>query len=168
MHAHPPLARETQAHRARSRAPRLRASVLFGVLQLSVLVLGCSQQEEGERCDPSNNSSDCESGLRCVPLASLHRGTEGAVCCPSDPTADICLQVDFTGNDDGEPPTSTVPTTPSTSEPEQPDSDAAAAPASDASSPVDGGSSAPAVDASFGDASFVDAGPLVDATVDAQ
>jgi hypothetical protein len=61
---------------------------------------GCSQQEEGERCDPANLNADCDTGLSCVSLSSLHRGSVGGVCCPdSNASADVCLQVDFSGDE---------------------------------------------------------------------
>ena len=55
---------------------------------LALLVLaGCAEQKEGERCDRSNADLDCESGLRCTPLPDF-----GAVCCPDNrpPTEDVC------------------------------------------------------------------------------
>jgi hypothetical protein len=65
---------------------------------------GCSQQGEGERCDPANLNGDCDTGLSCVSLSALHRGTVGAVCCPdANATADVCLQVDFSGDESSTP-----------------------------------------------------------------
>jgi hypothetical protein len=83
------------------------------ILLGSMTSMSCSGQGEGERCDPANHDDDCESGLSCVPLSALNRGTTGAVCCPkTNATADICLQVDFSGEDEdpNDPPSSTVPT----------------------------------------------------------
>jgi hypothetical protein len=54
---------------------------------LALLVLtGCAEQAEGERCDRSNADEDCESGLRCTQIQT------GEVCCPSNrpPSEDAC------------------------------------------------------------------------------
>lgn len=73
------------------------------VLGLGLLALSlgaCSQQGEGERCDPLSYSEDCESGLVCTPLEQLHQGAEGAVCCPANPTQNICRANVFDFKDD--------------------------------------------------------------------
>ncbi len=61
---------------------------VFGVLV--VAAAACSKQGEGERCDTLNASDDCDEGLTCTDLSTFRAGAPGAVCCPSNPTQDIC------------------------------------------------------------------------------
>src|SRR5690606_16025555 len=69
---------------------------------LLVLLAGCGEQEEGERCDLRSGSADCADGLTCTPLERLGQGREGAVCCPADNVSDlICTPATFDlGGDD--------------------------------------------------------------------
>jgi uncharacterized membrane protein YgcG len=65
---------------------------------LALLVLaGCAEQGEGERCERSNADADCEVGLRCVPLEI------GAICCPVDrpATDDMCRTAIIGGGGSG-------------------------------------------------------------------
>jgi hypothetical protein len=70
----------------------LVAEVMRKLLLLAVIVLtGCSEQAEGERCDldssgndASGQGRDCESGLECVAARVLLGGCEDKTdrCCP--------------------------------------------------------------------------------------
>lgn len=53
------------------------------VLTGFVLLLACSRQEEGDRCDTKNDDNDCESGLVCVDYNDLRGGKADQVsrCC---------------------------------------------------------------------------------------
>lgn len=72
---------------------------LIGFRSLVVLaaacLLACSQQAEGDRCDPLNGDDDCESGLTCQAIEG--RGADGRplnLCCPADPrliTESACI-----------------------------------------------------------------------------
>jgi uncharacterized membrane protein YgcG len=65
---------------------------------LALLVLaGCAEQHEGERCDRSNADLDCEIGLRCTPLDI------GAICCPDTrpATVDACRTANLGGGGTG-------------------------------------------------------------------
>lgn len=60
-----------------------------------VLASSCADQAEGERCDPRNNDSDCESGLICVRLSTLDETEKDAnvgLCCPPNASqaSDVC------------------------------------------------------------------------------
>jgi hypothetical protein len=66
---------------------------------LCVLLLGCSRQGEGERCDTNNNNEDCESGLECRQLRSPNRG---AVCCSENSTEEVCQRFMLDDFDDTE------------------------------------------------------------------
>ncbi len=71
------------------RRPRSRARLwVFGVLV--VASAACSKQGEGERCDTLNASEDCDDGLTCTDLSTFRAGAPGAICCPANPTQDIC------------------------------------------------------------------------------
>lgn len=53
-------------------------------------VMACSNQGEGERCDPDNNNEDCASGLTCQKI----QGQESPLCCPPPPnpaTVSACI-----------------------------------------------------------------------------
>lgn len=69
------------------RIPRMSrfASLLAASLVVSTLAVfampGCSNQGEGERCDPNNNNDDCASGLTCQTIA----GQPSPLCCPPAP-----------------------------------------------------------------------------------
>lgn len=64
-----------------------RNSLYFaGLSLLLAAALGCTDQEEGDRCDIRNGSLDCEAPLLCQRAAdlSLQGETEGfALCCPA-------------------------------------------------------------------------------------
>jgi hypothetical protein len=77
------------------------------------LIIGCSKQGEGERCDPANASLDCESGLVCRDASDLGLGSESdligaALCCPPDgsdtATLDVCRGGAVLPPDEGETP----------------------------------------------------------------
>lgn len=119
--------------------------------------VSCSLQAEGERCDTSNKNGDCASGLICVPLSQLHRGTEGAVCCPQDnATADVCLKLDLADSTPNSTPAepSASASTPSASTPANSSATPTGSGTTDAgsgtsmSSPLDAGSDASVPDAS--------------------
>jgi hypothetical protein len=53
-------------------------------------VMACSNQGEGERCDPDNKNEDCASGLTCQKI----QGQESPLCCPPPPnpaTVSACI-----------------------------------------------------------------------------
>lgn len=54
---------------------------LVGWLPVSLLIAGCANQGEGERCDTHNYSADCDSNLQCTPI----NGTSYSLCCPIPP-----------------------------------------------------------------------------------
>lgn len=74
----------------------LLPSILRAAL-CAALVCACSEQGEGERCDPNSGSQDCESGLICRGPETLSIEVEGAgvgLCCPPEgvpPSVDACL-----------------------------------------------------------------------------
>jgi hypothetical protein len=60
------------------------AGLLFGGF---VVLVACSNQGEGERCELLNNNEDCESPLICTAPATLPEGFNSAArCCPADRT----------------------------------------------------------------------------------
>lgn len=68
----------------------------FGALACALILLACSKQGEGERCDLNSGSLDCDVGLICrsadqLSLPGEQRGW--ALCCPPDeaqPQVDAC------------------------------------------------------------------------------
>jgi hypothetical protein len=67
---------------------------LFALPLVAMAVVGASagsDQAEGERCDLGNGNSDCQAGLVCKSLQSLHYPGTSAVCCPPSPTTAVCL-----------------------------------------------------------------------------
>ena len=82
----------------------IRFSALAVLLALPVFI-GCSRQDEGERCARTNGNSDCEEGLICTEAASL-RNEENNVdrCCPEPGTAptDERCELRTTGGGDGD------------------------------------------------------------------
>jgi hypothetical protein len=65
----------------------LRSFAVFAVVSaVAVLSMpGCSQQGEGQRCDPNKNGdADCESGLVCVSKGTLRDETADGRCCAAD------------------------------------------------------------------------------------
>ena len=95
-------------HPSNSPAPPIqtRLSVLL-LVALAILLTGCREQQEGERCNLGSGDENCREGLRCVSLAERNQASFGAICCPdSDPEVDRCrtrpvpLQEDL---DAGEP-----------------------------------------------------------------
>jgi len=95
------------------------------VSALALLVVACSNQGEGGRCDPNANNEDCQSGLICQKL----EGQESPLCCPppSRPAKDpACLPGQLPVSDAGPkdaPPGTDAPNDTKTDAP--PDSDAA-------------------------------------------
>ncbi len=138
---------------------------IFAWLPLAcAMLLGCSNQAEGERCDLDNGNADCESGLICKSLQSLSGQGEGAICCPDGtPSVAACKVGNFDVGDDD------VPADPD-DEPDAPTDDdaddmagddAADAAAEDAAAPADAGeqpadsgtaNSSPAADSGTSDA----------------
>jgi len=140
---------------------KARCSALAVALLVSLgSCMACSQQAEGDRCDTANKNGDCESGLICVPLSQLHRGTEGAVCCPQDnATADVCLKLDLedsTPNSSPAQPSASPTDAPSSSAPSNSGAtplgsgptDAGANDTSNPNAPLDSGADASVMDAS--------------------
>ena len=68
-----------------------RALSFFAWCPLMLLVNGCANQTEGQRCDETNGSADCEQGLACTRIFA--EGVFHFVCCPVPPqpvTAAAC------------------------------------------------------------------------------
>jgi hypothetical protein len=66
--------------------PALQLTCFAGLVALAI-VCACSNQGEGEICDPdagNAGNNDCQSGLVCT--KSTLPGVEGFRCCPSDLT----------------------------------------------------------------------------------
>jgi|HubBroStandDraft_6_1064221.scaffolds.fasta_scaffold833043_2 hypothetical protein len=71
------------------RAPAL---LLFAVLASLTALVACSNQGEGEYCDPMNGDNDCQSGLVCIAAPGL-TGMFTSRCCPmsaADATTAAC------------------------------------------------------------------------------
>jgi hypothetical protein len=66
------------------RSPSLSALVTAFVAAC-VLLVACSDQGEGERCDLANGNNDCQAGLVCKPPTEVHVNGDYDVCCPLDP-----------------------------------------------------------------------------------
>jgi hypothetical protein len=65
------------------RAPALPAVLLFAFFVFATAAVACSNQGEGDLCDPNNGNNDCQDGLQCTAM----NGVTGAVanryrCCP--------------------------------------------------------------------------------------
>lgn len=58
----------------------ISAAALLVTLGLMGAV-ACSNQGEGERCDPNNDNKDCSSGLTCQKI----EGQSSPLCCPPAP-----------------------------------------------------------------------------------
>lgn len=71
--------------------------VTVGLLTLTAAA--CGKQGEGERCDLLNYSQDCDDGLTCTEIE--RSGAAGAVCCPANPTVDICQSGGLDYQEDG-------------------------------------------------------------------
>jgi hypothetical protein len=73
------------------RAPALLA---FAFVAALIAAAACSDQGEGEFCDPNNGNNDCQSGLECVPAPGLSPTlTNRDRCCPilpALPTTTAC------------------------------------------------------------------------------
>lgn len=115
------------------------------VALLSMTAAACGKQGEGERCDLLNYSQDCDDGLTCTEIE--RSGAAGAVCCPANPTVDICQSGGLDYQEDGgssESPTSDGGPNQSSSDGNQ-------------SSSLDAGSSTSAIDGSVGQSNDIDA-----------
>lgn len=60
--------------------------LVLGLL-LSAVVLACSKQSEGERCELANADADCESGLLCTSARDLGAPDGVDRCCPPGKSA---------------------------------------------------------------------------------
>src|ERR1700722_1622243 len=98
------------------RAPALPP---FAVLASLTVLVACSNQGEGEFCDLSNGSNDCQSGLQCIPAPGLSGDlTSRDRCCPippAQPTTSACelnttavLDASAAIGDTGTPPEASV------------------------------------------------------------
>ena len=133
---------------------------LFTGVAALVASIACSNQGEGDYCDPQNGNNDCQNGLTCETAPGLAGGavTTPSRCCPTPPapaTKAVCMGsvVDAgTPNEVGDaqvPPASDAgadaaadantsdgsspDATVSEAGSEEPDAEAGAAPAADAS-----------------------------------
>ncbi len=73
----------------------MRASALLVPAFLAVVMASaCSNQGEGDFCDPNNGNNDCDTGLECVAAPGLSGGTVNRNrCCPiapAQPTTSAC------------------------------------------------------------------------------
>ncbi|HVJ92406.1 MAG TPA: hypothetical protein VM580_21545 [Labilithrix sp.] len=57
-----------------------------GLAALFTIVVACSNQGEGERCEVANGNDDCKTdqGLICYPAKELGKNVESDRCCPAD------------------------------------------------------------------------------------
>ncbi len=85
-----------------------RVKVPFVVLLLASVVstIGCSRQEEGQRCSLANGDLDCEGNLVCTDHNKLRRGEDGVDrCCPEElgsTDTPECAQRTNSGNGNGD------------------------------------------------------------------
>jgi len=76
----------------------------FVTLLCASAALGCSRQEEGDRCTIANGSNDCEGDLVCTPASQLRKGDDKVDrCCPEDlETSDNSACAPNTNSGDGD------------------------------------------------------------------
>ena len=81
-------------------------SSLFLALCLLGSFIGCSRQNEGERCSLANRDDDCEGDLVCTDSSKLRKGDDGVDrCCPEQLGStdnSLCAQRTNTGTGDGD------------------------------------------------------------------
>ncbi|CAN5326195.1 hypothetical protein BH09MYX1_BH09MYX1_41400 [soil metagenome] len=84
---------------------------------LAAVVVSCTGQSEGQRCQVQNNDDDCQSGLICTAAAQITipgtgKASNADICCPLDrsqATEDICkVSAISPGSDAGLTDSSTV------------------------------------------------------------
>ncbi|HEX4448895.1 MAG TPA: hypothetical protein VH044_19275 [Polyangiaceae bacterium] len=84
---------------------------LFAAVATAVAVLtgsiACTNQGEGDYCDPLNGDNDCQNGLKCEPAPGLSSSlAHNDRCCPTD-TALATTEECMVGAFDGGGPTET-------------------------------------------------------------
>jgi hypothetical protein len=134
----------------------------------------CSQQSEGEPCNPSSNADDCGSNLSCISISAM----DGYRCCPPVgsgimPTTSVCSQNNTGINGGNTPPSDastggeTGTTSPESAAPETSTTpEAGPEAASDAPTDTSSPSTSDAGDAATAETSTTDAGDAGDAGVD--
>jgi hypothetical protein len=85
----------------------------FFVASLTLALIGCSQQSEGERCDLKNGNDDCADGLTCISKQVL--GSSSDICCPPNSTDLSCIPGGLGTTTSSESTTATTTTTTSSS-----------------------------------------------------
>jgi hypothetical protein len=75
-------------------APMRVFALLVPAFLAVVMASACSNQGEGDFCDPNNGNNDCNDGLECVPAPGLSGGIVNRNrCCPiapAQPTTSAC------------------------------------------------------------------------------
>jgi hypothetical protein len=132
--------------------------VVFASLALAGAAFtgACSQQSEGEPCNP--NADDCASNLTCTQVAVSN---DGYRCCPSsNPTTPVCSQNNTGVNNSNPPPSSDASTTPTDGEAGSTSPDSSAAETSSSTEAGrDAPGDAPSTGNDGGDASSIEASP---------
>ncbi len=60
-------------------------TIVLSAALFSVIVAGCEQGAEGDRCNPDLNGNECNAGLTCQePTACAAIGAGITYCCPAD------------------------------------------------------------------------------------
>lgn len=83
------------------------ATFTFSLALLCTMVLGgCSRQQEGERCSLSNGNDDCEGNLICTNATLLRQGDDEVDrCCPENlesTSVSQCARRTASGDGDGD------------------------------------------------------------------
>jgi len=94
---------------------RLRLVTLVSVPLLAafVVVAACSNEGEGEPCDPDNGNNDCQDGYACVVPPNPNATNAPHVCCPGEGQSPTTPECTVNGNvktgDASPPPDSALP-----------------------------------------------------------
>lgn len=85
--------------------PSFRFACLLILVGASA-TLGCTRQEEGERCSQANNNEDCEGNLVCTSASDLRKGDDEVDrCCPeelSSSSSSLCAPRTNSAGGDGD------------------------------------------------------------------
>jgi len=98
----------------RARRRKIAAFVTTFAVAAWVVLVACSNNGEGERCQVENNNDDCQDGLICLSKSNVNQGyNNGDRCCPVDrstATHPACTQLQNPIAGDSAPPPDTGPT----------------------------------------------------------
>jgi hypothetical protein len=75
------------------RVPSLPALLLLAFVGAATASVACSNQGEGEFCDPNNGNNDCQDGLECIAAPGVTSAVNRDRCCPippAQPTTTAC------------------------------------------------------------------------------